>query len=295
MEGNVLDIGIRAVMEFPLRSLKRLLLSIVFLGIWCLNSTAQSDTGGAGPEASGTDGTDVSAGPQPEVLSPAVIPAGQPAASQSTGAAHGNDKSRNQSGISKDRLFYALPNFLTLENAGQVPPLTAAQKFKVTLRSSFDPVEYFWYGALAGINQAENSESGYGQGGAGYGKRFGAFFADGTIENLTTSAVFPSLLHQDPRYFQMGTGGFLHRAGYAVSRIFVTRTDSGHSQINYSELIGSATAAGISTFTYHPVGERNLSNAVSVWGSEVGYDALTYVIREFWPDIRRKLRRSKAH
>jgi hypothetical protein len=287
-------------MEYPLKSLKWLLLSVVFLGICCLNSSAQSDTGGAGSEASGTDGTDVSGGPQPGIPSPDVIPAGQPAASQNTGAAQHNDKSStdkssNQSGTSKDRLFFALPNFLTLENAGQVPPLTAAQKFKVTIRSSFDPVEYFWYGALAGISQAENSEAGYGQGGTGYGKRYGAYFADGTIENLTTSAVFPSLLHQDPRYFQMGTGGVWHRMGYAVSRIFVTRTDSGHSQINYSELIGSATAAGISTFTYHPVGERHLSNALSVWGSEVGYDTLTYVIKEFWPDIRRKLRRSKAN
>jgi len=92
-------------------------------------------------------------------------------------------------GTSKDRLFFALPNFLTLENAGKVPPLTVKEKFKVTLRSSFDPVEYFWYGALAGISQGENSEPGFGQGAEGYAKRYGAYFADGTMENVITEAV----------------------------------------------------------------------------------------------------------
>jgi hypothetical protein len=212
---------------------------------------------------------------------------------EATGQTTRDGNKKYATGTSKDRLFFTLPDFLTLENAGNVPPLTAAQKFKVTARTSFDPVEYFWYGALAGISQAENSESGYGQGGEGYGKRYGAYFADGTIENFMTAAVLPSVLHQDPRYFQNGKGGFWHRTGYAISRIFVTRTDSGHSQFNYSEIFGSAVAAGVSTYTYHPVGDRNLPNAVGVWGSEVGYDTLTLVVKEFWPDIRRKLHKSK--
>ena len=203
--------------------------------------------------------------------------------------AHGKYGEGQISGTSKDRLFYTLPNFLTLENASQVPPLTAGQKFKVVARSSFDYVEYPWYGFLAGISQAENSEPGYGQGAAGYGKRFGAAAADGTIENFMTSAVFPSLLRQDPRFFQSGKGGFWHRSGYAVSRVFVTRGDSGHSQANFSEIVGSALAAGISTYSYHPRSDRTLRNSASVWGSQVGYDALVYFVREFWPDIRRKI------
>ena len=203
------------------------------------------------------------------------------------------EQTKPSSGTSKDRLFYALPNFLTLENAAQATPLTAAEKFKVTTRSSFDPVNFVWHAALAGIGQAENSEAGYGQGAAGYAKRFAAHFADGTIENFTTEAIFPSLFHQDPRYFQSGKGGIRRRTVYALSRIVLTRSDSGQSQFNYSEILGSATAAGISTYSYHPRGDRNLLNAASVWGSEVGYDALNYWIKEFWPDIRRKLHRSK--
>src|SRR5579864_2003232 len=144
------------------------------------------------------------------------------------------DKSKSQDGQDKtssdqtnspanDRIFYAVPNFLTVENAGQVPPVSAGRKFKLVAEDSFDFFNYPWYGFLAGLAQAENSEPGYGQGAKGYAKRYAATFADGTIENFMTGGVFPALLHQDPRYFQMGKGTFLHRAGYAVSRIFITR------------------------------------------------------------------------
>jgi hypothetical protein len=191
-------------------------------------------------------------------------------------------------------LFYTLPNFLTLENAGQVPPLTAKQKFKIVARSSFDYVEFPWYAVLAGISQAEDSERGYGQGAQGYGKRYGAAFADGTIENFMTSAIFPSILHQDPRFFQSGKGGFWRRTEYAVSRIFITRTDSGNSQFNFSEIVGSAMSAGISTYSYHPHSDQTLSNTASVWGTQVGYDTITLVVKEFWPDIRRKIHKDKT-
>jgi hypothetical protein len=199
-----------------------------------------------------------------------------------------NKRQEEQTGTSNDRLFWTLPNFLAVENASHIPPLTSGQKFKVVARSSFDYVEYPYYAFLSGISQAENSEPGYGQGAAGYGKRYGAAFADGTIENLTTGAVLPSLLHQDPRYYQLGEGGFVHRAGYAVSRIFITRTDSGHNQFNYSEVAGSAISAGISN-AYHPAGDRTVTNTMSVWWTQIGWDTLAITVREFWPDIRRKL------
>jgi hypothetical protein len=196
-------------------------------------------------------------------------------------------------GVSKDRLFYTLPNFLTLENTGQVPPLTTKEKFKVITKGSFDYVLIPWYGFLAGLSQAEDSEEGYGQGAAGYGKRFGAYFADGTIENYVTGAILPSLLRQDPRYFQSGKGSFMHRTGYSVSRIFLTRGDNGRQQFNYSEVFGSALSAGISTYSYHPHADRTLPNTLSVWGTQVGYDTMTLVVKEFWPDIRRKMSKNK--
>jgi hypothetical protein len=195
---------------------------------------------------------------------------------------------------SNDRLFFALPNFLTLETADLVPPLTTKQKFAVVTRSSFDYVQVPWYAFLAGVSQAENSEPGYGQGAAGYGKRFGAAAADGTIENYWTSAILPSVLHQDPRFYQFGKGGFWHRTFYSMSRIVVTRSDSGSSQFNASEVFGSAIAAGISTYSYHPHADKTLSNTASVWGSQIAYDTATIVLKEFWPDIRRKLTHKRS-
>ena len=230
--------------------------------------------------------------------------ASAPAANQAPATAKPADDS-TQSGTSKDRLFFALPNFLTLENAGQLPPLTTGQKFKVVAQGSFDPIQIVWYGALSSLCQAENCESGYGQGWAAYGKRYGTYAADGTIENFMVGAILPSILRQDPRYFQSGKGSFFHRTEYSVSRIFWTRTDSGHGQFNYSEIVGAALASAISTYSYHPhpsyhppvagvpqpyiASDRTLTNTASIWGSQVGYDTITLVIKEFWPDIRRKI------
>jgi hypothetical protein len=299
-------------------SLKRTYLAIACLLV-CLQATAlfcnaqssspsqPSDQNKANPPAQQPASAGQTAPP------PATPPAGQPTppADQSQSKEGQGGKAANgKSGNSNDRLFFALPNFLTVENAANVPPLTAGGKFKLVGRSAFDPVQFVWYAALAGISQAENSEPGFGQGAEGYGKRYGAYIADGTIENFMVGAVFPSMLRQDPRFFQSGKGSFFHRTGYAVSRAFVTRTDSGNSQFNYSEIFGSAVAAGISTYSYHPrrtlIGEsvnngvltlkyaasdRTLKNTASVWGSQVGYDTITFVIKEFWPDIRRKMKK----
>jgi len=207
-------------------------------------------------------------------------------------------------GTSNDRLFYTLPNFLTLENAGNLPPLTTKQKYAVVAESTFDPVEIPWFALLAGLGQGQNSEPRYGQGASGYGKRYATSAADGLIENFMVGAVFPSLLHEDPRYFQKGHGGFFNRTFYASSRMVITRTDSGNAQFNYSEIVGGMLSAAISTFSYHPTGgyvstptnphyfvasDRTLGNTASVWATQLGYDTLTVVVKEFWPDIRRKI------
>jgi hypothetical protein len=184
--------------------------------------------------------------------------------------------------------------------------LTTKEKFDVVSRESLDYVVYPWYAFLAGVSQAQDSEPGYGQGGAAYAKRFGAAFADGTIESYITGAILPSLLKQDPRYFQLGHGGIWHRAWYSMTRNLVTRTDAGKEQFNYSEVVGGALSASISTYSYHPKShlfptttpgvyrfipsDRTLPNTAKVWGTQYGYDTLTLVAKEFWPDIRRKLR-----
>jgi hypothetical protein len=207
-------------------------------------------------------------------------------------------------GTSNDRLFYALPNFLTLENAGKLPPLTAKQKFGVVAESSFDLVAIPWYGFVAGLGQLNNSEPRYRQGAKGYAKRYVTDAADGLIENFIVGAAMPSLLHQDPRFFQKGHGGFFKRTYYAASRMLITRTDSGHAQFNYSEIVGGMFSATLSTYSYHPTGgyistptnphyyvasDRTFKNTASVWATQLGYDTLTVVVKEFWPDIHRAI------
>ena len=207
-------------------------------------------------------------------------------------------------GTSNDRLFYALPNFLTLEGRRKLPPLSSKDKFKVVALATFDHFEYPWWGALAAVKQAENNEPGYGQGWAGYGKRYGSTAGDSMVENFLVGAVFASVLHQDPRFYQSSRGGFWRRTGYAASRIVVTRSDAGNSQFNFSEVFGSATAAAISTYSYHPTStyistptnphlfvgsDKTLSHAASTWETQLTLDTITIMVREFWPDIHRAI------
>jgi hypothetical protein len=204
-------------------------------------------------------------------------------------------KGQQQQKTSNDRILWTLPNFLTLENAANVPPLTTKEKFKVTARGLFDPFEFVLTGFVAGLNQAANSNPTYGQGMQGYGLRYGTAYGDNLIENFMASAIFPSLLHQDPRYYQLGHGGFFRRTAHAISRVFITRSDSGHTQMNFSELGGAFAAAAISTYTYHPSSERGIGNVVSVWGTQMSWDAATYVLKEFWPDLRKLSKKKNSN
>jgi len=185
-----------------------------------------------------------------------------------------------------DRLFGVLPNYTTVENEDQFGPLSTKEKYKLSAEAMFDPVTFPFIGFVALIGQAENTEPSYGQGLKGYAKRYGTSYGDAGIGTTMTTSVFPSLLRQDPRYFQLGKGSIWHRSLYSASRIFVTRGDSGSKQFNASEIFGNLAAAGISN-AYHPSDERTLGNTLSVWGTDVMWDATANVAKEFWPDIRR--------
>jgi hypothetical protein len=158
----------------------------------------------------------------------------------------------------------------------------------------FDPSEFVLTGFVAALNQAADSNPTYGQGMAGYGLRYGTAYGDNFVENFMADAILPSLLHQDPRYYQLGRGGFLRRTAHAIGRVFITRSDSGQTQPNYSELGGAFGAAAISTYTYHPRSERSIRDVVGVWGTQMSWDAGTYVLKEFWPDLRKLTRKNKG-
>jgi len=192
-----------------------------------------------------------------------------------------------------DRLFFVLPNYLTVENRDQFEPLAAKTKFKLSAKTMSDPITISFIGMITLMGQARNSNPSYGQGFSGYAKRYGTFYADTGIGTLMTTSVLPTLLHQDPRYFQLGSGGIWHRAMYSVSRIFVARTDNGDLQFNSSEIVGNAVAAGISNI-YHSQNQRTLGNTLSIWGTDIMLNAVCNVAKEFWPDLRHKLHKSKS-
>jgi hypothetical protein len=191
------------------------------------------------------------------------------------------------------RLFGIIPNYRSHPSFKDSKPLTSKEKFKLGLRDSFDPGTFVLAGGLAGIAQASNSIPSYGQGMAGYGRYYGATFGNLVIGNMMTVAVFPSLLHQDPRYFRRGGGSTWSRLGYACGQIFITHGDNRKTQFNYSEVFGNATAVAISN-AYIP-DNRTASDAVGQLGMQLGLDMAGNILKEFVPDMYRKISGKKHH
>jgi hypothetical protein len=155
----------------------------------------------------------------------------------------------------KQRVLGFIPNFYVSYEPHPVP-LTSKRKFELAWKMTVDPVNLVMIGAIAGVEQAQNDFSGYGQGAQGYAKRYGAAFADSTISTFLGGAVLPSLLKQDPRYFYKGIGSPQSRILYAMASPVICKGDNGHWQPNYSNVIGSLAAGGISNF-YYPAKDRN--------------------------------------
>ena len=155
----------------------------------------------------------------------------------------------------KQRVLAIVPNFYVSYNPDAVS-LTAKQKFKLAGRTVIDPVTFLMVGGAAGVQQAQNHFVGYGQGAQGYGKRFGAGYADTVAGTLIGSAILPSILKQDPRYFYKGTGSMRSRFLYAIANAFICKGDNGRWQPNYSNMLGSVTAGAISNI-YYPAQDRD--------------------------------------
>lgn len=178
------------------------------------------------------------------------------------------------------RLIGLLPNFFVSYN-WSAGPLTSSQKFQLATHTVLDPGNLVLAGLVAGVQHADNAFPGYGQGAAGYSKRFGADLGNLVIGTYLGGAIFPSLFHQDPRYFYKGTGSKRSRFLYAISRSILTRGDNGHQQPNFSGILGDLSAGAISN-AYYPASDRQgatlfLENSVLA----IGGDALTGFVQEF--------------
>src|SRR6202049_2789622 len=198
----------------------------------------------------------------------------------------------NAEGKQTQRMFWVIPNFAAVSADTELPPLTAGGKFALATQDSVDYSSFVWSGMLAGQSMALRSYPEFRNGMAGYSRYYWRAFADQASGSFFTEAFIPAVTHEDPRYYTLGHGGFFHRVKYALSRIAVTKTDSGGRGFNYSEVAGNALEAGLSNL-YYPPEERSLHNTGINYLSQLEAASINNIVREFWPDIRRKLLRQK--
>jgi hypothetical protein len=187
----------------------------------------------------------------------------------------------------KQRVLGFLPNYYTsyIWNAA---PMTRKLKFNLALRTTTDPVAFLVVGAVAGVEQAHKTFPGYGQGAEGYAKRYGATYADTLAGRMLGSAIFPVILHQDPRYFYQGSGSTRSRILYALKSTFVCRGDNGRLEPNYSRVLGSFAAAGLSN-VYRASADRQAGLTFRNGLIILGGAAAENLLREF---LSRKLTRN---
>ena len=157
----------------------------------------------------------------------------------------------------KQRLFGIVPNFY-VSYAKNPAPLTSRQKLSLATHDTLDWTAWIAISATAGIEQAQNTYAGYGQGAAGYGKRWAAQFGDGRSSDYLSHYVFASLFHEDPRYFYQGTGTFKSRLYHAVSNAWIARGDNGQNVTNYAYILGAMGSGALSN-TYYPHADRGVS------------------------------------
>lgn len=187
----------------------------------------------------------------------------------------------------KQRVLGVIPNFYVTYNSAAVP-LNTKQKFELAWKSTIDPINFGLTGAIAGVQQATNAFSGYGQGAQGYAKRYGASYADSAISMFIGGAILPSVLKQDPRYFYKGTGTRRFRFFYAIANAVICKGDNGRWQPNYSSMLGSLAAGGISNL-YYPESDRDPAVTFENTLIAIGSNAANNILQEF---LIRKLTRN---
>ncbi len=187
----------------------------------------------------------------------------------------------------QQRILGVVPNFNTtdLQNAA---PLSPDQKFRLAFRSALDPFQFVAAGLDAALSQAENNFSGYGQGAQGYGKRVGAAYTDQFSGLFWGNAVFPTLLHEDPRYFRKGKGSFKSRLFYAMSTTLWSKSDNGTWGSNYANLAGNIAAGGLANL-YYPSNDRGVGLTFQRAFTVTAEGTIGALFGEFWPDIDRRV------
>lgn len=191
----------------------------------------------------------------------------------------------------RHRIFHLVPAFDVADPSTPYRPLTARQKYTLMADRVFDRFTVVKAVFGAALGQATGSPH-YGQGWDAYGARVGAGIGDTSFHDFLANAFFPSILKQDPRYFPKKTGSGGERLLYAMSRVLVTRQDSGKEFPNLSQWMGTVAASGLSN-AYYPEPDRTLNRTMSRAGWSLGTEMGLNVLKEFWPDLKRKLHKKK--
>jgi hypothetical protein len=224
------------------------------------------------------------------LLTTAVCPAQTQNSAKAQTTQPPNAQNKNDEEIKKEesqRVLGIVPEF-GVTNRQDAPPLIPRQKFHLFVKTAFDPGQFVLVGVQAGIGQATNSFPGYGQGAAGYGKRYGAAFTDQVSSGFFSNYFYPVLFKEDPRYFRLGKGPTMHRLGYSLLQFFVCHRDNGTHSFNWSNTLGSLSAGGLSNL-YYPSNDRGFGLTMSRAGISLLYGSLSGVADEFWPDVDRKV------
>jgi hypothetical protein len=186
------------------------------------------------------------------------------------------------------RILGIIPNFRAVSNTTVLPAQSVGEKFMTATQDSFDYSAIFVPAALAGYNLGTNANPEFGHGAEGYGRYFWRAGVDQTSENYFVEFVYPVTFRQDNRYYTLGHGGFFKRTGYSLSRVLITRSDDAREVFNVSEVLGAGSSAALST-TYYPASQQNFASVGKQWGLGIGIDALSFTVKEFWPDINYRL------
>ena len=184
------------------------------------------------------------------------------------------------------RIMGVLPNYRTANPMDVYEPLTPKQKFTIAAKDSFDWPIFALSAVFAGMYQLENQNPSFGQGVKGYAHRYWTSVIDQSFGNFMTEGLMPTLLREDPRYFRKVKGSTKSRLGYALTRVLVTHTDAGGTRFNFSEVIGNGIMATVGN-AYYP-DSRGVGNTIERLGLQIGTDSVSNVLKEFWPDVKRR-------
>ena len=195
-------------------------------------------------------------------------------------------------GKQNKRILGIVPNYRAVSANTHLPPLNFKSEMWLATQDTFDYSDFIFVAALSGIDMAGKSQPAFGEGAEGYSKYYWHVFADTGIENYMAEAIVPWATREDPRYYTMGRGGFTRRTGYALSRLFITRTNSGKSTFNLAEIVGAGGAAGIGN-AYYPTEANPWVKTYQRWGTQVVLDGVFNMVKEFWPDINKAIFRGK--